>query len=105
MADLFTCFRLVMILIGHLGMWFGKRDEACSGKVGLIIYLRIRTIANLRTGSRWFYPRLGQYSFSELMTGIATGFIPLSLVTTVRCFYNGYVGKQPVAWKEYCTEY
>ena len=23
----------------------------------------------------------------------------------VRCFNNGYVGKQPVAWKEYCVEY
>ena len=22
----------------------------------------------------------------------------------VRCFDNGYVGKQPVAWKEYCVE-
>ena len=21
------------------------------------------------------------------------------------CFYNGYVGKQAVAWKEYCAEY
>ena len=25
--------------------------------------------------------------------------------TAVRCFDNGYVGKQPVAWKEYCAEY
>ena len=33
---------------------------------------------------------------------IATGFIPL---TTVGCFDNGSVGKQPVAWKEYCVEY
>ena len=23
----------------------------------------------------------------------------------VRCFGNGYVGKQLVAWKEYCAEY
>ena len=28
-----------------------------------------------------------------------------SSLTTVRCFNNGYVGKQPVAWKEYCGEY
>ena len=27
-----------------------------------------------------------------------------SSLTAVRCFYNGYVGKQPVAWKEYCAE-
>ena len=36
------------------------------------------------------------------MIVIATGFIPL---TAVRCFNNGHVGKQPVAWKEYCAEY
>ena len=30
--------------------------------------------------------------------------IHFSLIT-VRCFDNGYVGKQPMAWKEYCTEY
>ena len=26
-------------------------------------------------------------------------------LTTLRCFDNGHVGKQPVAWKEYCAEY
>ena len=25
-------------------------------------------------------------------------------LSIVYCFDNGYVGKQPVAWKEYCTE-
>ena len=28
-----------------------------------------------------------------------------SSLTTVCCFENGYVGKQPVAWKEYCVKY
>ena len=28
-----------------------------------------------------------------------------SSVTAVHCFNNGYLGKQPVAWKEYCAEY
>ena len=28
-----------------------------------------------------------------------------SCLTAVFCFDNGYVGKQPVAWKEYCGEY
>ena len=28
-----------------------------------------------------------------------------SCLTTVHCFDSGYVGKQPVAWKEYCVEY
>ena len=39
--------------------------------------------ANLRTGGRWFDPRLGQYSFRELMIVIATGFIPLSPLSVV----------------------
>ena len=28
-----------------------------------------------------------------------------SSLTAVRCFDNGFVGKQPVTWKEYCAEY
>ena len=28
-----------------------------------------------------------------------------SSLTAVHCFDNGYVGKQTVAWKEYCLEY
>ena len=27
-----------------------------------------------------------------------------SSLTTIHCFDNGYVGKQPVAWTEYCAE-
>ena len=29
----------------------------------------------------------------------------LRFVSAVHCFDNSYVGKQPVAWKEYCVEY
>ena len=36
------------------------------------------------------------------MIVVVIGFIPLSLLLIV---YDGYVGKQPVAWKEYCAEY
>ena len=39
------------------------------------------SVANLRAGGRWFDPRLGQYSFRGLMIVIATGFIPLSLLS------------------------
>ena len=53
-----------------------------------------------RTGGRWFDPRLGQYPFQGLKIVIATRFISLSPLPIV-----GYVGKQPVAWKEYCAEY
>ena len=28
-----------------------------------------------------------------------------SSLTTIHCFDNGCVGKQPVVWKEYCAEY
>ena len=28
-----------------------------------------------------------------------------SSLTAVRCFDNSFVGKQPVAWKEYCAKY
>ena len=37
------------------------------------------------------------------MIVIATGFILLSPLSVV--FDNGYDGKQPVAWKEYCAKY
>ena len=36
------------------------------------------------------------------MIVIAIGFIHL---TAVHCFDKGNVGRQPVAWKEYCAEY
>ena len=54
-------------------------------------------IVDLRTGGCWFDPQLGQYSFQGLMIVIVTGFIPLSQLS--------HVGKQLVAWKEYCAEY
>ena len=60
-------------------------------------------IVDLRTGGLWFDTRLSQYSFRGLMVVIVTGFIPLSPVSVV--FDDGYVGKQPVAWKKYCTRY
>ena len=53
----------------------------------------VGSVVDLRTGGRWFDSRLGQYSFRELMTVIATGSIPLSTLSVV-------LGKQPVAWKE-----
>ena len=47
----------------------------------------VGSLADLRTG-HWFDPRLDHNS-----------------LTTVHCFDNGFVGKQPLAWKEYCAEY
>ena len=42
----------------------------------------VGSFANLRTGGRWFDPRLGRYSFRGLMIVIATEFI-LSLLPVV----------------------
>ena len=61
----------------------------------------VGSVADLGTGGLRFDPRLGRYSFRGLMTLIATGFIPLSVCS----FDSDYVGKQRVAWKEYCAEY
>ena len=63
----------------------------------------VGSVADLRAGGRWFNPQLGQYSFQELMIVIATVFN--SSLTAVHCFDNGYVEKQPGAWKEYSAEY
>ena len=43
----------------------------------------VGSVADLRTGGHWFDPRLDQYSFRGLMVVIATGFIPLSLLSVV----------------------
>ena len=43
----------------------------------------VGSVADLRTGGRWFDHRLGQYSFSGLMILIATGVILLSLLSVV----------------------
>ena len=38
----------------------------------------VGSLQDLRTGGRWFNPRLGQNSFQGPMIIIATGYIPLS---------------------------
>ena len=59
----------------------------------------VGSVVDMKTGGRWFDPRLGQYSFRGLMIAIATKFIPLSPLSVV------YVRKQPAALKEYCVEH
>ena len=44
---------------------------------------------------KFFFPRIDDSHCDRIHSSL----------TTVRCFDNGYVGKQPVAWKEYCVEY
>ena len=43
----------------------------------------VGSVEDLRTGGRWYDPRLGQYSFRGLIIVIATGFIPLSPLSVV----------------------
>ena len=43
----------------------------------------VGSVADLRTGGRWFDTRSGQYFFRGLMKVIATGFIPLSPLPVV----------------------
>ena len=47
------------------------------------LHSSVGSVADLRTGSGWFYPRHGQYSFRGGMIVIATGFIPLSPLSVV----------------------
>ena len=49
----------------------------------------VGSVADVRTGGRWFDPLLSQYSFRGLMIVIATGFTPLSplsVVSTMVCW-------------------
>ena len=50
----------------------------------------VGSIQDLRTGGRWFDPRLGQYFCGGLMLVIATGFFPLM---AVHCLISGHAGK------------
>ena len=59
--------------------------------------------SDLRTGGRWFDPRLGQYSFRGLMIVIAKGFIPLSPLSVVSKIVMWESSQY--SWKEYCAEY
>ena len=75
-----------------------------QGRSPLLIQIfNFFTCNALNLSDRWFDPRLGPYSFRILMIVIATRFIALPPLS-VCCFDNGYVGKQPLALKEYCAE-
>ena len=58
----------------------------------------VGSCVDLRTGGRWFDPRLRQCFLQGLMIVIVTGFIPLSRLSFVLIMV--YVGKQRIAWKE-----
>ena len=96
-----------VLKIDHLLKHCEKSRKCCYSQLSPVPaepHRSVCSVPDLRTRGRWFDPRLGQYSFRGLMIVIATGFIPLSPLS---CVYmdNDYMGKQPVAWKEYCAEY
>ena len=68
-------------------MWVHVINIYCSLHHILIYYAgphsSVSSVADLRTGGRWFDPWLRQYSFRGLMIVIATGFIPLSPLSIV----------------------
>ena len=57
---------------------------------------------DLQTTHRWFDPQLCQ--FFPMIDGSHCDRIH-SFLTAVKCFNYGYVGKQPVEWKEFCAKY
>ena len=64
----------------------------------------IGSLQDLSTGGCWFDPKAWPIFFPWTDDSHCNR-IHSSLIT-VHCFNNGYVGKQPVAWKkEYCTKY
>ena len=67
------------------------------------LHSSVDNVEDLRTGGRWFDARLGKYFFPRIDDSHCDRIH--SSLTAVRCFDSGYVGKQPVAWKEYCTKY
>ena len=62
----------------------------------------VGSVADLRREGRWFDP-----CSANILPKIDDSHCDRihSSLTAVRYFDNGYVGKQPVAWKEYCAEY
>ena len=61
----------------------------------------VRTVNDFRTEKK-VAGSISGISLQGLKIITVTGFIPLSLQT---CFCSCYMGKQPVAWKEYCVKW
>ena len=62
----------------------------------------VSSVEDFGTGGRWLEPLARPIFFSRIDD---THYDRIhSSLTPVQCFED-YVGKQPVAWKEYCVEY
>ena len=60
---------------------------------GALVYYE-QEVAGLIPARPIFFPRIDDIYCDRIYSSL----------TTVRSFDNGYVGKQPVAWKDYCVE-
>ena len=72
-------------------------------RVSAELHSSVGSVADLRTGGSMvrsparqvFFPRVDDSHCDSIYSSL----------TAVRCFDNGYVGRQPVTWKECCAEY
>ena len=67
-----------------------------------LIFGSIDRVQDLRTGGHWFNPWALPIFFLRIDDSHCIRIH--SSLTAVHCFQDGYVRKQPVAWKEYCAE-
>ena len=61
------------------------------------------SVANLRTGGRWFDPPARPIFFPRIYDSHCDRIH--SSFTAVRCFDNAYVENKPVTWKEFYADY
>ena len=63
----------------------------------------VSSVEEFRTEACWFEPQAWPTLFPRI-DYCRCDRIHFSL-TVVHCYADGYVGKQPVVWKEHCVEY
>ena len=89
------------------GRWFDAYSpiffQGCMIVSEIIPHLLLNIVSKItlfmKESSQWleriFFPRIDESHCDRIHSSL----------TAVRCFYKGYVGKQPVAWKEYFAEH
>ena len=65
----------------------------------------VGSVQNLKTEGRWFDPRARSIFFPRIDDSHSDKIHSSFTAVTVRCYGNGYVVKQCLAWKEYCAKY
>ena len=95
-----TRLRMFLIMVGEY------RSQNTYIRVSHHAYAKphssVSSVVDLRTGGRWFDSPALPIFFSRIDDSHCNRIH--SSLTTVSCFDIGYVGKQQVAWKEYCAK-